>query len=119
MKKLFFAAALLAFSGVATAGTGLNCSDGEVLSDPNRVEACLTQVDGELNGTFKQLQALHKDSKEKLKALKDMQLGWIKMRDAQCEFQSFNSAGGGGAALTAMRCEIEMTMQRDKELQEL
>ena len=119
MKKMFFATALLAFSSVASAGTGLNCSDDEVLSDPNKVEACLTQVDGELNGTFKQLQTLNKDSKDKLKALKNMQLGWIKMRDAQCEFQSFNSAGGGGAALTAMRCEIEMTMQREKELQDL
>lgn len=119
MKKLFFATALLAFSGAATAGTGLNCSDDNVLSDINMLEACHTQVDSELNGTFKQLTTLHKDSKDKLAALKKMQLGWIQMRDAQCDFASLNSAGGGGVAQTAMRCEIKMTMQRDTELQDL
>ena len=119
MKKMFFASALLAFSSIATAGTGLNCSDENVLSELNQLEACYTQVDSELNGTFKQLQALHKDSKQKMAALKQMQLGWIKMRDAQCDFQSMNSAGGGGVAQTAMRCIVEMTIQRDKELQDL
>lgn len=119
MKKLFFAAALLAFSGVTAAGTGLNCSDDTVLSDINMLEACNTQVDSELNGSYKQLQALHKDSKDKMAALKKMQLGWIQMRDAQCDFESHNSAGGGGAAQTAMRCIIRMTMQRDEELQNI
>ncbi|WML89726.1 lysozyme inhibitor LprI family protein [Thiothrix lacustris] len=119
MKKMFFASALLAFSSIATAGTGLNCTDENVLSDPNYLDVCVTQVDSELNGTFKELQARHKDVKEKMAALKQMQLGWIKMRDAQCDFQSMNSAGGGGVAQTAMRCIVEMTIQRDKELQDL
>ncbi|WP_038141134.1 lysozyme inhibitor LprI family protein [Thiothrix lacustris] len=119
MKKMFFSTALLAFSSIATAGTGLNCSDDNVLSDINKLQACYTQADSELNGTFKKLQALHKDGKVKMAALKQMQLGWIKMRDAQCDFQSMNSAGGGGVAQTAMRCKVDMTMQRNKELQDL
>jgi uncharacterized protein YecT (DUF1311 family) len=119
MKKMFLATALLAFSGVAAAGTGLDCSNDEVLSDMNMLEICHTQVNSELNGTYKQLQKLHKDNKEKLAALKKMQLGWIQMRDAQCDFESYNSAGGGGAAQTAMRCTIRMTRQRDKELESM
>lgn len=30
-----------------------------------------------------------------------------------------NTAGGGGAAKTMMRCEIEMTIGREKELSNL
>ncbi|EIJ35802.1 lysozyme inhibitor LprI family protein [Thiothrix nivea] len=119
MKKLFLASVLLAFSGVATAGTGLNCTDEDVLSDPNNLDICEAQVNSGLNGAYKQLQDLHKDDKAKIAALKKMQLGWIQMRDAQCDFESRNSAGGGGVAQTAMRCIIRMTMQRDEELQNL
>lgn len=110
----------LLFSAGAMAGTGLNCSNlDEIGDDENALEACFTQVNDELNATYNQLRETHKDNTEGLKALKEMQLGWIKMRDSQCLFQSMNSAGGGGAAKTAVRCEIEMTTKREEELSQM
>ena len=117
MKKHTWTLLLSSFSTIAMAGTGLNCSDLDSIGqDDNAMEACITQTNDELNGTYKELKALSKDNKEALKELKSMQLGWIKMRDSQCLFISMNSAGGGGVAITALRCEIEMTIQREKEL---
>jgi uncharacterized protein YecT (DUF1311 family) len=117
MKKNTWILLLSSFSTISMAGTGLNCSDLDSIGqDDNAMEACITQTDDELNGTYKALKALSKDNKEGLKVLKNMQLGWIKMRDSQCLFMSMNSAGGGGAARTALRCEIEMTIKREKEL---
>lgn len=40
------------------------------------------------------------------------------MRDNQCSFQSLNSAGGGGAALTEMRCIVQLTLKRNDELEQ-
>lgn len=119
MKKIIFTLLLSTVSYSSFAGTGLNCSEDEVLSDANQLEACVTQTNDELNATYKQLTETHKDAPEKLEALKSMQLAWIKMRDAQCLFKSMNSAGGGGAAMTAVRCEVEMTIQREEELANL
>ena len=117
MKKNTWILLLSSFSTISMAGTGLNCSDLDSIGqDDNMMEACITQTNDELNDTYKELKALSKDNKEGLKVLKNMQLGWMKMRDSQCLFMSMNSAGGGGAARTAIRCEIEMTIQREKEL---
>lgn len=119
MKQFLGVVTLCLFSGMAMAGTGLNCAEEGVLDDAERAQACEIQVNDELNAEYKRLQDMHKDSAEKLEALKKMQLGWIQMRDNQCQFQAYNSAGGGGAALTEMRCVIGMTMQRTAELEAL
>lgn len=117
MKKHTWILLLSSFSTIAMAGTGLNCSDLDTIGDDdNAMEACITQTNDELNGTYKELKTQSKENKKGLKALKDMQLGWIRMRDSQCLFMSMNSAGGGGVARTALRCEIEMTIKREKEL---
>lgn len=119
--KIFLPSLLLfSLTNLATAGTGLNCS--EVInkeSTDNELEACIEQTNDELNGSYKQLQDTYKGNKDILSALKKMQLGWIEMRDGQCDFESRNSAGGGGVARTVIRCEIKMTLQRTDELDEM
>ncbi len=120
MKKYILISLLLSASSVSLAGTGLNCSNLDVIGqDTKALEACVTQTNDELNATYKELRATHKNKKDKLKALKDMQNGWIKMRDAQCLFQGMNAVGGGGAAQTGIRCEIKMTIKREEELSQL
>lgn len=117
MKKYTWILLLSSFSTVAMAGTGLNCLDLDAIGEnDNALEACISQTNDELNGTYKELHTQNKENKEVLKALKNMQRGWIKMRDAQCLFKSMHSAGGGGVAKTAIRCEIEMTIKREEEL---
>ena len=119
MKKYILAVLLGSLSSIALAANP-DCSKPEDIGqDETKLEACLTSTNDKLNGTYKELRDIHKDNEEKLGVLKDMQLGWIKMRDAQCLFRSMNSAGGGGAALTAVLCEIELTNQRAKELADL
>lgn len=117
---LLSALLLCSLTNLAIAGTGLNCS--EVInkdSSDNELEACIEQTNDELNSSYKQLRVMYKESKDHLAALKKMQLGWIEMRNGQCDFESRNSAGGGGAARTAVRCEIRMTLQRTDELDEM
>ena len=120
MKKHTWILLLSSYSTIAMAGTGLNCYELDALSDnDNAMETCITQTNSELNGTYNALRTQSKDHKEGLEALKSMQLGWMKMRDSQCLFLSMHSAGGGGAARTAIRCEIEMTIKREEELSKL
>jgi uncharacterized protein YecT (DUF1311 family) len=115
MKKLVSVLFLCAFSAGTFAGTGLNCSDLDAIGDnQDALEACVIQTNDELNATYKQLRDAHKNNKGAYDALKDMQVGWIKMRDAQCQFKSMNT--GSAAAQVGVMCEIEMTVQRENEL---
>lgn len=70
MRKVVSAILLLACSSFVNAGTGLNCSEEDVLSNPDTLEICIDQSNDWLNGTYKQLQARHKGEKSKLEALK-------------------------------------------------
>lgn len=115
MKKMMATLFLCAFSTATFAGTGLNCSDLDAIGDnQDALQACVDQTNDELNATYKQLRDTHKDNKDAYAALKDMQVGWIKMRDAQCLFKSMNT--GSAAAQVGVMCEIEMTIQRENEL---
>lgn len=118
MKEYTFAIIALFSASAAFAGSDMDCSDLEALGqDEDKLEQCHAQADSKLNATYKEVRGRHKDNEDMQKALKDMQLGWIKMRDAQCLFKSMNTAGG--AALAGVLCEIEMTTKREAELAEL
>lgn len=118
MKKYILAIAMLTFSATTFSGSTLDCSDmDKVGQDEDHLEQCAAQADSDLNKAYKELRSMHKDNEEKQAALKDMQLGWIKMRDAQCLFKSMNTASG--AALTGVLCEVEMTTIRAQELADM
>jgi uncharacterized protein YecT (DUF1311 family) len=119
MKKCFVLASLtLAFSGYAMAGTGLDCAEmaksGSFQTD-GEFSQCLTQTDQELNASFKTLKTKMKDSNVATD-LKAMQLGWIKMRDAQCIVEALTANLANAIETRGKICTIRLTSQRAAEL---
>ncbi|WP_028489656.1 lysozyme inhibitor LprI family protein [Thiothrix lacustris] len=117
-KLLCMTALMLAFSGSAMAGTGLACKDmanSESFETDAQFSQCLTQTDQELNGSF---QALKKKMKDRNVAndLKTMQLGWIKMRDAQCIVEALTANLANGMEYREKTCKIRMTTERTDQL---
>lgn len=118
MKNYFFALLVLSFSATAFAESTLDCANTDNIGrDEDKLEECVTHTNKALNAAYDELKSRHEDNKEMQGILKDMQLGWIKMRDAQCLYRSMNT--GSGAALTGVLCEIELTHQRSEALAEL
>lgn len=110
MKQHVAGLALFLCSGVAFAGTGLNCNDIDNMN-PNEMDACAEQTDQELNASYKTaMAAMKKQDNGSDKLLKDAQRAWLKMRAAQCEMASLNT--GGSAANAMVSCEVGLTMQR-------
>jgi len=106
----------IALSLPVKAGTAINCHEVDNM-ESNMIEVCVEQTDRHLNENYAELRKLHKDSPEKLKLLKEMQLGWIKMRDAQCELAMRNT--GSNAALAGMTCQVKLTQKRSDEFEEM
>lgn len=100
----------------AQAGTAINCNEVDNM-ESDMIEVCAEQTNKHLNENFEALKELHKEVPKKLELLKEMQLGWIKMRDAQCEFATQNT--GSNAALAGVTCEVKLTQQRANELEEM
>ncbi|UOG92883.1 MAG: DUF1311 domain-containing protein [Candidatus Thiothrix sulfatifontis] len=119
MKKYFLlVTSIFAFSGYAIAGTGLPCGEmakSDSFQTDGEFSQCLTQTDQELNGSF---EALKKKMKDRNVAadLKNMQLGWIKMRDAQCTVEAMTANLANGMENRAKTCKIRMTSERTAEL---
>ena len=106
----------LSFSAYASDKT-IDCTNLDSGTNSDQLDVCAKQADKQLNDNYQALRDTHKDSPDKLKLLKEMQVAWIKMRDAQCEFAMRNV--GGNAAQAGVICEIKATQQRAKELQEM
>jgi uncharacterized protein YecT (DUF1311 family) len=119
MKKCFVLAFLtLAFSGYAMAGTGLDCAEmakSDSFQTDGEFSQCLSQTDQELNASFKTLQTKMKD-RNVAADLKAMQLGWIKMRDAQCIVEGLTANLANAIETRGKTCTIRMTSQRAAEL---
>ena len=99
-----------------SAGTGLDCSKAlEMKSDT--LEVCFDQTNNWLNDSYQSLLKERKEALEQVKLLKEMQRAWIKMRDAQCELASRNTASGAG--LAGVRCEVILTQKRANELERM
>lgn len=75
------------------------------------------QADAELNAVYKQLMASLSD-KEHQASLKSAQQAWLKFRDANCEFDSFENRGGTIHPVVYTSCLAAMTRARTKELRE-
>lgn len=70
------------------------------------------KADKKLNQLYKKILA----NTNNPKPFRDSQIGWLKYRDNRCLFES----GDGSASKVAYRaCLTSMTMQRNKELEEL
>jgi uncharacterized protein YecT (DUF1311 family) len=50
--------------------------------------------------------------------LKKAQLVWIKMRDASCDYETYESMGGSGFSTIYENCLLEKTKERIKYLKE-
>ena len=114
MKKILSLLLLTIASGSSSAGTAINCYEINKMS-PDMVKVCADQTDRHLNENYKALVKQLGKSAEQKKLLKNMQLGWIKMRDAQCELNMRNT--GSNAALAGMVCEVILTQKRADELE--
>lgn len=71
--------------------------------------------DKRLNEVYKQLAA--KLSGEERSLLVEAQLGWIKLRDNNCEFETYRSRGGTGHSGFLNECLDRMTKARTAELE--
>jgi len=83
------------------------------------VRACIRfryeTSDKRLNEVYKQLVA--KLSGEERSLLVEAQLGWIKLRDNNCEFETYRSRGGTGHSGFLNECLDRMTKARTAELE--
>jgi uncharacterized protein YecT (DUF1311 family) len=126
MLPLFLAFALL----IATAANADDPTgtyfDGDPIDCPgatsevqyNRcASAALQKADLELNALYKRLMAAA-DADEK-RHLQDMQLAWIKLKDAQCRLVRAYHEGAANPEPWKTRCEAMMTMRRVRELTQL
>ena len=118
MKKIITLA--LCATGIALAGTGLNCHEVSKMR-ANEIEACVTQTDSILNADYKELMSdvFFKEFPQNKKALKEAQQAWIKFRDASCSLRL--TLGGASSHKEEMMnvCLVKMTMKRNDELEEL
>lgn len=76
------------------------------------------KVDAELNRVYKQLMAKFEDEGAKT-ALKTAQQAWLKYRDLNCEFESYENKGGTIYPIVYTGCLSAMTVTRTKELREM
>ena len=76
------------------------------------------KADAALNAVYKQLMAKIEDEGERT-ALKAAQQAWIKFRDADCEFESYQNKGGTIYPLVYSGCLTVHTQERTKQLREL
>ncbi|HEX8180644.1 MAG TPA: lysozyme inhibitor LprI family protein [Pyrinomonadaceae bacterium] len=73
-------------------------------------------ADAALNRVYNQLAA--KLSNEEKAKLKEVELNWLKYRDANCTFEADAYAGGSIAPFTYSNCLARMTRTRTDELRE-
>ena len=71
--------------------------------------------DKRLNQAYNQLVAKLKGEERSL--LVEAQLGWIKLRDNNCEFETYRSRGGTGHSGFLNECLDRMTKARTAELE--
>jgi len=110
---------LLAPGGAAQKGNPNPCANATTTVE---MDDCVgkeyRKVDAELNRVYKQLMAKLEDEGEKA-ALKTAQQAWLKYRDSNCEFESYENKGGTIYPIVYTSCLSAMTNTRTKELREL
>ncbi len=95
----------------------LNCNNPQTQAAINECTKLSYQnADKKLNQIYQQLlSTLERSRKQKLIAA---QLGWIKFRDANCEFERSRYEGGSIAPSIYLGCLADATKLRTEQLQE-
>jgi uncharacterized protein YecT (DUF1311 family) len=111
MQRILALAAILlisfAFTAQAQTQQELNLAAGQEYQD----------ADKELNRVYNQLKGrLDKDERKKLVAAEQ---AWIKYRDTECEFRSFENMGGTIYPMVYAYAAASLTRQRTADLQEI
>jgi uncharacterized protein YecT (DUF1311 family) len=73
------------------------------------------KADAELNSVYRQLMSSLSD-RDYQSALKTAQQAWLKYRDANCEFETFDSRGGTIHPVVYSLCRAHMTRARTKDM---
>jgi len=96
------------------------CANAQTQVDMNECQGReYKKADAALNAVYKQLMAKTQDDAGELAALKAAQQAWIKFRDADCEFESYENKGGTIYPLVYSGCLTTLTQERTKQLRQL
>jgi uncharacterized protein YecT (DUF1311 family) len=77
------------------------------------------KADAALNAVYRQLTAKVQGEAGESAALKAAQQAWIKFRDADCDFESYQNKGGTIYPLVRNGCLTALTQERTRHLREL
>lgn len=107
--------ALLALSSAPAFATA--CDDDLSTVDRGEcLDAALKTADKRLNTAWKKLEPLE-DRAPRKKALLEAQRTWIKLRDAECSYQSLDYEGGSLQGIVHLMCHLELTEARADQLE--
>jgi uncharacterized protein YecT (DUF1311 family) len=111
---------LLALSGLllATAAQANDCEKAQTQIDVNECYAAQYKKDDlALNQSYKKVLSIATAEQKDL--LKQAQLAWIKVRDADCKFASSGSEGGTVGPMIYSQCLSDRTKERTAFLESL
>ncbi|TPK32442.1 DUF1311 domain-containing protein [Mesorhizobium sp. B2-5-4] len=110
------AAVVLAMPGFASAKD--KCADAKDQVTTNQcADASFKKSDKKLNELYKQIETRLKDDADAKKLLVQAQQGWVKFRDAECQFQAAGAAGGSMAPMLISMCMDSLTQSRVKNFE--
>lgn len=103
------------------------CADSSSEQDNYlKIKSEYAKADGELNNVYKQQiqefkiegAQFYGQSESKDIYLKKSQLAWIKMRDADCDYETYESRAGTAFSSIYQQCLLDKTNERIKYLKE-
>jgi uncharacterized protein YecT (DUF1311 family) len=121
MRPMLWTIAIAALVGAAVADPAraapAKCNDQ---SNQAQLDICADQefkaADAALNRTYAEIQKRLADDADGKKRLTVAQKAWIGFRDAECDFQTFNSRDGSIYPMIVSECLTAMTKKRTEEL---
>ncbi|MGH7003576.1 MAG: lysozyme inhibitor LprI family protein, partial [Alphaproteobacteria bacterium] len=80
-------------------------------------DAAFKKSDKKLNELYQQIETRLNDDADTKKLLVQAQRDWVKFRDAECNFQTAEAAGGSMMAMLAAQCTDGLTQSRIKNFE--
>jgi uncharacterized protein YecT (DUF1311 family) len=80
-------------------------------------DAAFKKSDKKLNELYKQIEARLKDDADAKKLLIQAQRDWVKFRDAECNFQTAEAAGGSMMPMLVAQCMDGLAQARAKDFE--
>jgi uncharacterized protein YecT (DUF1311 family) len=102
----------------------VRCATASAVSQMNQMEwnrcasIAFDNSNAQLNALYRKLLAQPdvRSNDEATAALKDSQNAWLKFRDVQCEWETFDSRGGSIHPMEVLGCSRVLTKERIKQL---